>query len=474
MRKSTVSTILFKLILISLITLSSCDYLSHQDQVIHLSEDYKNKPQKKFWAIDFKKSKYSYVYYQITASLLAEGEKCNVWAEHGSGVTSETAKKTANAYDNQIYQKMTDTFYPDKFTTNDGIQLNIMDFADSEYGDNDGKLCILLMDIKDEYKKGTNDSFIAGYFFAYNFYRGYNSNECDMIYIDTYPGKPGSNDSNAVLAHEMQHLMNFIVSLKIRAGSFFDTWIDEGLSSAAEWSYLGSHPEIRWLWFENNGGGLGNIDKGNNFFVWDNYSENQYALLDDYATVYMFFQWLRLHSDTAIYKDIMASKDADYRAVTGAAADRIDLKYSNNWPLLLQDWLTANYLNISGSRYGYKDDPVLSKIEFNNYAPPQTSINLAQGEGVYSIIEQSNYSMPKPSGNIRYICLDRNTGTIQSDPVVSAALLTYNINKDQKGRSERGVTTGFPKDDAEKSRMIGFPLTGPFPVGPVFRITDYE
>jgi hypothetical protein len=34
-----------------------------------------------------------------------------------------------------------------------------------------------------------------------------------MIYIDTYPTKPGSSESYQTLAYETQRLMNFVTSL---------------------------------------------------------------------------------------------------------------------------------------------------------------------------------------------------------------------------------------------------------------------
>jgi hypothetical protein len=353
-----------------------------------------------------------------------------------------------------------------------------MGFADY-YGDGDGKLCILILDIKDSYQKGVNDSYVAGYFWAGNILDMEHSNKSDMIYIDANPGVPGSEQSNSTLAHEMQHLMNFMASVAFRLDNkgninLMDIWIDEGLSSAAEWVYTGVHPDIRWKWFNDNGAGAqvkGLVDKGNNFFVWNNYKQNQYALLDDYATVYLFFQWLRLQSSTDIYGDIITSDYSDSRAVT--EADSTDTSYKNNWGGLLRDWLTANYINAPAGRYGYKNDPVL-KIQAPVFLSSETSLELAPGEGVYSITNTAG-STPSEGINIKYAGLNKTSpGLNISDTYAGGALLTFNANSTNRGAAESGTTTGVaasvvPAMDmipgSRSARPPQAALKGPFPIG---------
>jgi len=443
-----------------------------------------------FWAINLRTDRP----YRVNADLMAEGIYCKVWAEKGSGITKAKAKEIADEFDDNIYEKMINAFgieidydmiigaFGEENVS--GIEknekFNTMEFADV-LGDGDGKLCILLLDIKDNYKEGVNDSYTAGYFWSGDFLSVYGSNSRDMIYIDTNPGMqtPDTIDKAfTTLAHEMQHLMNFVTNYVKRSEKkgntiyihSMDTWIDEGLSSAAEWIYSSVHTDFNWKWY-NLSNDYGLIYKGNNFFIWGNRgNESQYAILDDYATVYMFFQWLRLQSgNNKIYKDIILSDKSNYTAVTTAASDNIKANYS--WGDLLGDWLAANFLNEETGRFGYMNDETLKQIKAP-YAPAVSSMQLFPGEGVYSYSNSAYF--PNSAANIKYAGLS-SSGISQS---ISAGdtLLTYNINTDNTKPAESGTTTGAeppappsPNVSISGSRSAvnsGIPvLKGPFPIG---------
>ena len=91
-------------------------------------------------------------YYQLQAELLVTGEHCNVWAEKGAGVTKNTAEMIANEYDNNIYSKVISVFSAEKLEYK-GYTGTTIEFADM-LGEYDKKLCILLLDIKDNYSPG--------------------------------------------------------------------------------------------------------------------------------------------------------------------------------------------------------------------------------------------------------------------------------------------------------------------------------
>jgi hypothetical protein len=488
---------------IAVIILSSCDLLLELLGGLGGS--------KTFWAVDTTKnsSDYNY-YYQLTASLLAENDYCKVYAETSSGVTEATAEKVADEYI-KIYNKMMNAFgleFDVKYTNGTTGKLDTLKYADA-LTDGDGKLTILLLDIKDGYRKGVNESYVAGYFTAINFFSdnpssGYRSNACDMIYIDTDPAlTTDPTGCYSTLAHELQHLMNFVTTLEKRVvydakGEvedifLMDTWIDEGLASAAEWVYTGKTLDDRLSWYYNNGGGEGAkkitslIDKGNNFFVWDNREgegegKSIYANLDDYATVYLFFQWLRIQSNNGqnIYKEIIGSSKGDYMAVTDAASARISSSYNNgNWERLLGDWLAANYINNTSGIYGYKGDNDLIKIKGRHLQSTNAkNINLYPGEGVYSKIN-GYYSKPSNIGYIRYSLLT-DTGISPDSFITSGALLTYNANpinfimgsddRKKDPNPEPGVVTGIAASvtiDIVNGRSVaGVPMfSGPYRIG---------
>jgi hypothetical protein len=417
-----------------------------------------------FWAADF--SGQSQTFYKVNAQLLAQNDLCYVWAEKKSGVTEAVAQQVADSYKYSVYDKMLDAFGYDIPITEDIVLNNIQLANWIAKGDDgyDGKITILLLDIKDNYENGINDSYVAGYFWSGNLLDIQNSNKCDMIYVDTKPGFPGSMESNETLSHELQHLMNF--SGIVLRGKSMELWIDEGLSVTAEWIYRGKYLSQRLKHFNDDISGL--LGLGNNFFVWGNREgegKSKYAVLDDYSTVYLFFQWLGLQSDREIYWKINASVDYDYNAVINAFNDTAaDTKYEN-WETMLKDWLAANYFQNNAGRYGYKDDEKLNSKKIH-YAPGGSeTIKLFPGEGVYSRVTDFT-SIPMSSGNIYYAGLT-GSSPVSSDSLSSGALLTYNANTDIRGNLESGFITGeVPPPGVTVtagSRSAG-DFTGPFPI----------
>jgi len=267
-----------------------------------------------------------------------------------------------------------------------------------------------------------------------------------MIYIDTNPGMTTDRtikNAFSTLVHEMQHLINYVTSVLQRSTmignqlytNYLDLWIDEGLAVSAEWIYSGTQ-EDRIRWYNTNGiineVERGLINKGNNFFVWNNRTgESDYAVMDDYATVYLFFQWLRIHhaDEEKIYRDILMSSKSNHEAVVEAMSG-----YSN-WGDLFRDWLVANGILASTGIYGYNGKiPTLTKKWF--FPGIGTTAQLFPGEAVY----RNPGTSPVISGqgtNIRNSYLT-STG-IESSWAAGRTMLTYNINANRGDSREQGV-----------------------------------
>jgi hypothetical protein len=392
-----------------------------------------------------------YGFYKVNAERLYDEGKCEIWAEVDSGVTLEEAENIAREYNTNIRSMIVEAFGS---TFGDGS--DTLDFANWLVDRDDGKLTILLLNIKDGYKVRT-DPYVAGYFYSGNFLQKgknkigsniYYSNGRDMIYMDTDPGQQ-PRQAYATLAHELQHLVNFVTYVWLyeegsKEESYTDVWVNEGLSAYAEYLYLGEHPEDKcgWLKDERN-----NIKTGNNFFVWDNYPNSPSAILDDYATVYLFFRWLYLQADTGlqphIFNDIAHSYYSDYRAVTSVVG--------KSWETLLRTWLAANYY--PKNSYGYTGDPKLQEII--DIVPIYTNGNrfpLYPGEGVYSIIENPYSVVINAGSNIRYAGLTAHTATVDvSSPYSGDALLTFNANTDNGAGRENGSLTGVSSVSASRT-----------------------
>jgi len=452
------------------VLLVSCDMLQ---EFVALESD-------QFWAIDFTKNADSY--YKVTAELLAEGKHCVIWVEKGAGVTRATAEKFAAEYDNNIRPKIAGAFGMTNITkesTAGGAASeyhfdDILDYANWLAGQTNRKLTVLLLDIKDGFKNPEKDSYTAGYFYSGNFgpRDSGNSNGLDMIYVDTYPGlKLAEAETYATFAHELQHLINYATTTLKRARQM-DTWIDEGLSSQAEHIYFGKNRESKCKWFIEDKHGT--IAKGNNFFVWDNHPEVSMAILDEYATVYMFFRWLYLQAEdkglqSDIFLDIVTSDLSDYRVITNVAKN-INPAWAD-WDTLLRSWLAANYYP-KNTVYGYKRD---SYFQNNIKVKPLTnitSISLYPGEGVYSNIN-SAFTPPATGTYIRYagLSIGNSSGITTLAPFSSNVLLTFNANTNNSKSAgpETGSLTGvsagvsLPPDAQMSIEIIKTdPHTGPY------------
>jgi hypothetical protein len=435
-----------------------------------------------FYAADFKKDEF----YTVRAKILAEGENCVIWAENGSGVTKEKAKEIANKYDFNIRPKIVDAFGMKNFTVGGENFKDILDYANQLAGKKDKKLTILLLDIKDDFNGTTNTSYTAGYFYSGNFYDRLYSNGCDMIYVDTYPGlKLKPEDTYATFAHELQHLINYTTTTLKRKDSKgnlspMDTWIDEGLSSQAEYFYYGKNLENRCEDFYEDK--YGTIAEGNNFFVWGNHvtKEKPMPILDDYSTVYLFFRWLYLQAadkglQSNIFLDIETSNLSDHRVITNAAT-KINSGWTD-WEIVLRNWLAANYYP-ENSVYGYKGDSYLQdKIKVNPIKTSNNKISLAPGEGVYSRVSGS-YPTPPSNGYIRYAGLPGNSSDIVTQGSIdSGVLLTYNANTSNKKTtpSETGYLTGVSAGISSTSNSRTAAEAGQIKTGPyVIDARDYN
>jgi hypothetical protein len=169
---------------------------------------------------------------------LAENERCVIYKDWRRTITPQQADVLAKEYQTNIYPKITPLF--------------------GEPLEGHGKLVILLLDIIDGFSADSN-SYMAGYFDSSNMYSKETyqwSNEAEMLYMDTVEGRLNRPSFNATLAHELQHLLRYSEYLRRVAQTGYEknapaeTWLDEGLSTAAEYVYLGYHA-VSPVWYYN-------------------------------------------------------------------------------------------------------------------------------------------------------------------------------------------------------------------------------
>jgi len=454
------------------VVLASCDLFAPDSPGDH------NRPMayNEFFAQNFVTG----AYYVLAADMLAEGRYVRVWAERGSGVSREQAQAIADEYDYRIRPGIVNVFARKDFMfSHAGSEIHfddVLHFANWLTGGDDGKLTILLLDIRDGWRDPQTDAYVAGYFFSGDFFpqgripgTNHFSNGRDMIYIDTFPGLLPQNWDQALLtiAHELQHLVNFATTVQMGRIRMMDLWIDEGLASQAEHVYLEGNVRRHVEWFARDI--VGTIAAGNNFFVWGNHVNREpLAILDDYATVYLFFRWLFLQAQAntepefheRLFYKMVTSPHYDYRIVTELAKE-INPDWAS-WDVLLKTWLAANfypespvfgYLNDDELRGGLRVRPIVG----------QEAVPLYPGEGVFSRIV-GPFVPPASGRNVRYAGVAPG-GIFPFDdgPIAGDFLLTFNVDTNASARAETGFLTGAPPANLGRGAEEPLPaFAGPF------------
>lgn len=252
------------------------------------------------------------------------------------------------------------------------------------------------------------------------------------------------------MSHEFQHLVNFVENYVRESGSPQDTWINEGLSLSAEYLYAGSHSMSRLYTY--NADEAGSIALGNNFYVWDNGD-----VLADYATAYIFFQWLRIHADngSGIYRDIIASSHNDYQAVENAATSRIP-EAASSVDGLIRDWYLALRYRDNSDLYGFGGDSVLNQLTYHVEDTNESSIDLAPGEGVFNRIS-APFSPGVTGSSIGYVGLGDDSSVRDEDgdgEYNGTMVLAWNRNHNTNGAPETASISTSVTDPGPSSQTL--------------------
>jgi len=387
-----------------------------------------------FWARKAKSSDKSWYKVAATRKEVTEAPHCEVYVDNDltgeHAVSDAVAQAIATEFENNIY-----TSIQEKFDVVSDV-------------DNDGKITILLLDIQDDYKK-TGDPYVAGYFDGTHQLSGQQyekySNLTDMLFMDTNPGFQVLTNFYQTLAHELQHLINFNHNYIDGKGHIADTWINEGLSTAAEYFYNGAHVQNRIVYYNNTQYNSA-IKNGAYFFNWaSSWTTDKVAR---YATVYLFFQWLRIQSDNGnnIYKSIYAQGNMDLASFLEAVKTH---GVGSTWKDILGNWFTANLFNNTSGLYGYKGEITLTPPAFNASAT-RRNLKLYPGGAVYIHKSDDSYS-PIAQTNIAHIGLNTTLNPKQKDittPFVGNYHLVYNYNSNKSGPN---VTAPVPTSSASLS-----------------------
>jgi hypothetical protein len=323
---------------------------------------------KTFWVRDFSTNDD----YQITATLQYSGEHCEVWAENPEEITSSKAVELGSEFDDSIYPLITNYFY----TPSDVNK--------------DGKVSILAMDIQDNFDN--TGAYVGGYFYSKDLFSVTGSNKMEIFYIDTYPTMhyPKTNEIDvsrafSTLAHEFQHMVNFNRNYIVEYGNPMPTWLNEGLSLAAEHLYKGVLTS-RISYYNKSS----NIKNGHSLLYWGDNGDT----LANYSLSYLFLQYIRTQTGSNnVFKDILLDNKNDSEAVTNALS-----KYgiSKAFGDLMTDFRLALLIKDSSGPYGFNGDSSFSNLSTQLYTGSAKDIR--GGTAFFKAIDGS-YEDPGDSGS---------------------------------------------------------------------------
>ena len=320
------------------------------------------------------------LYENTNAKLLYNGQYCEVWVENENVVNSTAAASMGIEFDNVIYPLM------------------ISNFGNHTDVNQDGKIALLIFDINDGYNG--YGSYVGGYFSSRDLFPVINSNQMEILYIDTYPsmqlsgGQVDPTAAYSTIVHELQHLINY--SAKGYSSSYaMDLWINEGMSMAAQHLYLNSTLDSRINYFNYSPAVL----SGQSVLDWSD-AQSSDQRLASYSLSYLFMQYIKTQSGrgAAIYKEMLASPYADYRAVENIVKNYID--NSMTFGSLMTNFRIALVANESSGKYGFNNESGFDAIIPRVYQGTGTSIS---GGGALTIQIPESYTSSGDAGsNIRY------------------------------------------------------------------------
>ncbi len=243
---------------------------------------------------------------------------------------------------------------------NKGIyQMDVDAFGNPPDVDNDPKIVILILNIRDGYSG--SGGYVAGYFYSYNELLNYSdSNKGEFYYLDANPlnlkTASGIRTGMATAAHEFQHMINW----NYRKFSPSLTFINESCSMIAE-LYCG-YPAYSQSLYGNEP----------NHYLFDWRTGDNTLVLNDYSRAQRFSWYLWNQFGIGIFKYIVQSSSYNGIPLYNYSLQQVGSALTFND--VFKNWLIANSLNDRSvdTSYGYKN-PNMFKPKATNYYNPTAS-----------------------------------------------------------------------------------------------------
>lgn len=280
-----------------------------------------------WWAHDLSGSTIGF--YTTPATCRAVGTNCYIFVENtvwdNGRVNQNAVNKVMEAFDTKnALSNSTKGIY----------QTNVEYFGNPPNVDNDPRIIILILDIKDNYATNPSEGSIAGYFYSYNQGNASNSNKAEVFYLDANPlnltTDAGIYSGMSITAHEFQHMIHWNYTPPSS-----QTFFNESFSEIA--SYLNGY-NLRSTSLYSNSTNVYTIG-------WN-------STLTDYARAARFSLYLYEQFSGGIFKQYLQNRIFDENGIKFAAQA---FDPGRDFESILEDWFIANYLNNRNynTRYGY-------------------------------------------------------------------------------------------------------------------------
>ncbi len=249
-----------------------------------------------------------------------------------------------------LYHTPNGSIDPDKGILTNAIEI----FGDIPDVDSNGKLYVLLIDVRDDYESGVSDTYVAGYFDPID-QRISQGNYSDIIYIDTNPGDMTAGYTLGIVAHELQHLIHY------NYDSDESTWLNEGFSELI--------PIL--LGYESHSFGTFLNDTNRKLNIFD-------GTIQDYSKVGLWTFYIYKRFGINMLKEVLRSSANSLDSYEECLTK---LGFSEKKEQLLQDWFIANLINdqsLLDGRYSYYG-ATLPEINSEHFYPNFTD-GIVNGE----------------------------------------------------------------------------------------------
>ncbi len=206
-----------------------------------IDEEYKEDDSRVFYINYYTDESKSSNQIKETATLVAQGEKCNVWFIDNAKdyVSLSDYQKTANLQSiadkfDKLYEYETEIFGTNRYTQK--TQEFFIDPVE--------KINIVIADIADAAGGNTTNGTVAGYFYPVDCYKTGNNwtdgspvitNGTQVLYIDSFYYKKNPEGTFSTLAHEFCHMLNYCQKyISQNSSGSIETWLTEMMAMVAE------------------------------------------------------------------------------------------------------------------------------------------------------------------------------------------------------------------------------------------------